>query len=145
MLDPRSAMARPTTKIQAEARNQPQTSPTGPAGTENDKVLAIEGSKPIIANAIPKTSIMLKLRRSSCLYLVKSISAQYNLRPYGRMYTNPIFASTAASSSLARFVSTTKEPRRLDGALVSAPSGIASFESATILFSRYDGTQSKSR
>ena len=66
---PRSAMASPTTKMQPLARNQPQTNPTGPAGMEKDRVLAIEGSKPMIENAIPKTSIMLKLRRSSCLYL----------------------------------------------------------------------------
>lgn len=30
--EPRSAMASPTTKIKAEATNQPHTRPTGPAG-----------------------------------------------------------------------------------------------------------------
>lgn len=66
--DPRSAMATPTTKIHPEARNQPQTIPTGPAGIEKDRVDAIEGRSPMILNAIPKTSIIVKLRRSSCLY-----------------------------------------------------------------------------
>lgn len=46
MLDPKSAMANPTTKMNMEARNHPQTNPTGPAGMENDKVLAIEGGDP---------------------------------------------------------------------------------------------------
>lgn len=51
-----------------EAMNQPQTIPAGPAGIENASVEAIEGSKPMILNAIPKTSIIEKFRRSSCLY-----------------------------------------------------------------------------
>ena len=50
-----------------EARNQPQTSPTGPAGMEYASVDAIEGSKPMIEKAMPKTSIILKLRLNSCL------------------------------------------------------------------------------
>ena len=80
---PKSAIAKPTTKIRPDAMNHPQTSPTGPAGIEYDSVLAILGSRPMILKAIPKTSIMVKLRRSSCLY--------------------PSLARTAASSSLDRF------------------------------------------
>ena len=41
---------------------------------EYESVLAMEGSKPMIAKAIPKTSTMLKFRRSSCLYLFQSQS-----------------------------------------------------------------------
>ena len=66
--DPRSAMASPTMKINMEAINQPQIIPTGPAGIEKAKVEAIEGSNPIMEKAIPNTSIIVKLRRSSCLY-----------------------------------------------------------------------------
>ena len=51
-----------------DARNQPQTIPAGPAGIENASVDAMDGSKPMILNAIPKTSIIEKFRRSSCLY-----------------------------------------------------------------------------
>ena len=54
-------------KMNAEATNQPQTIPAGPAGIEKARVEAIEGSNPMIENAIPKTSIVVKLRRSSCL------------------------------------------------------------------------------
>jgi hypothetical protein len=68
MADPRSAMASATTNIIIDARNHPHAIPTGPAGIEKDKVDAIEGSNPIILNAIPKTSMRVKLRRSSCLY-----------------------------------------------------------------------------
>ena len=68
MAEPRSAIASPTTKINIDARNQPHTIPTGPAGMENESVDAIEGNKPMILNAMPKTSINVKLRRSSCLY-----------------------------------------------------------------------------
>ncbi len=56
-------------KMNIDAKNQPQTRPTGPAGIEYVRVEAIEGSKPIIENAMPNTSIMLKLRLNSCLYL----------------------------------------------------------------------------
>ena len=55
-------------KINMDARNHPQTMPAGPAGIENASVDAIEGSSPMILNAMPKTSIIVKLRRSSCLY-----------------------------------------------------------------------------
>jgi len=55
-------------KMNMEARNHPQTIPIGPAGMENERVEAMEGSSPMILKAIPKTSIMVKLRRSSCLY-----------------------------------------------------------------------------
>lgn len=54
-------------KMNIEAKNQPQTSPTGPAGIEYANVEAIDGSRPMIENAMPKTSIMLKLRLNSCL------------------------------------------------------------------------------
>lgn len=67
MADPKSAIASATTKMSIEARNQPHTIPTGPAGMENAKVEAIEGIRPIMLNAIPKTSIIEKFRRSSCL------------------------------------------------------------------------------
>ncbi len=66
--DPRSAMARPTMKMNMDARNHPQTRPTGPAGMEYARVLAIEGSRPMMEKAIPKISKRVKLRRSSCLY-----------------------------------------------------------------------------
>jgi hypothetical protein len=68
MEDPRSAIARPTIKMNMEAKNHPQTSPTGPAGMEYASVLAIEGNRPMIENAIPKISNRVKFRRSSCLY-----------------------------------------------------------------------------
>lgn len=42
------------------ARNQPQTMPTGPAGIEYANVLAIDGSRPMMLKAMPKTSIMVK-------------------------------------------------------------------------------------
>lgn len=45
-----------------------QTIPTGPAGIEYDSVEAMDGKSPIILNAIPKTSIIVKFRRNSCLY-----------------------------------------------------------------------------
>ena len=45
-----------------------QTIPTGPAGTEYASVEAMDGKSPMILNAIPKTSIIVKLRRNSCLY-----------------------------------------------------------------------------
>ena len=61
-------MANPTTKIKPVARNQPQTKPAGPAGIEYDKVDAIDGKRPMILKAIPKISIIVKFRRSSCLY-----------------------------------------------------------------------------
>ena len=44
-----------------------QTIPTGPAGIEYASVEAIDGKSPIILNAIPKTSIIVKFRRNSCL------------------------------------------------------------------------------
>lgn len=68
MAEPRSAIATPTTKMNMEARNQPQTMPTGPAGMEKASVEAMDGRSPIMLKAIPKTSSMVKLRRSSCLY-----------------------------------------------------------------------------
>jgi len=76
--DPRSAMASPTMKMNIEATNQPQTIPTGPAGIEKASVEAIDGSNPMIEKAIPKTSIMVKLRRSSCLYPSLAILGQLN-------------------------------------------------------------------
>jgi hypothetical protein len=66
--EPRSAIATPTMKMNMEARNHPQTMPTGPAGTEKESVEAMDGRSPMMLNAIPNTSIMVKLRRSSCLY-----------------------------------------------------------------------------
>ena len=68
MAEPKSAIATPTTKMNIDAKNQPQTMPAGPAGIEKERVDAIEGRRPMILKAIPKTSIMVKLRRSSCLY-----------------------------------------------------------------------------
>ena len=44
-----------------------QTSPTGPAGIEYDNVDAIDGKRPMMLNEIPNISIMVKLRRNSCL------------------------------------------------------------------------------
>ena len=64
---PRSAIARPTMNMNMEARNHPQTKPTGPAGIEYANVEAIEGSRPIMLKAIPKTSSIEKLRFNSCL------------------------------------------------------------------------------
>ena len=79
-------MASPTTKMRPEAKNQPlqlsvaswryevatvsltQTIPAGPAGIENDSVDAMDGKSPIILKAMPKTSIIVKFRRNSCLY-----------------------------------------------------------------------------
>jgi hypothetical protein len=66
--DPRSAIATETTKINIDARNQPHTIPAGPAGIEKESVEAMEGSRPMILNAMPKTSIIVKFLRSSCLY-----------------------------------------------------------------------------
>lgn len=45
-----------------------QTIPTGPAGIEYDSVEAMDGKSPIILKAMPKTSIIVKFRRNSCLY-----------------------------------------------------------------------------
>ena len=45
-----------------------QTIPTGPAGIEYASVEAIEGRRPMIEKAMPKTSIKVKFRRNSCLY-----------------------------------------------------------------------------
>lgn len=86
MADAKSAMARPTTKMNMLARNQPyvakvsfteksliplevltHTKPAGPAGSEYDNVLAMEGSSPMIENAMPKTSNKVKFRLNSCL------------------------------------------------------------------------------
>ena len=44
-----------------------QTIPTGPAGIEYASVEAIEGRRPMMEKAIPKTSIKVKFRRNSCL------------------------------------------------------------------------------
>ena len=44
-----------------------QTIPTGPAGRENESVDAIEGTKPMMLNAIAKTCVVEYCRRSSCL------------------------------------------------------------------------------
>ena len=35
---------------------------------ENDSVDAMDGKSPIILKAMPKTSIIVKFRRNSCLY-----------------------------------------------------------------------------
>ena len=79
-------MASPTTKMRPEAKNHPlklsaptwhyevaivcltQTIPAGPAGIEYDNVDAMDGKSPIMLKAIPKTSIIAKFRRNSCLY-----------------------------------------------------------------------------
>ena len=45
-----------------------QTIPTGPAGMEYASVEAMDGKSPMILKAIPKTSIIVKFRRNSCLY-----------------------------------------------------------------------------
>lgn len=72
---PKSAIARPTTKMNMEAKNQLHTMPAGPDGMEYANVLAIEGSSPMILKAIPKTSIMVKFRRSSALQLVSLLNS----------------------------------------------------------------------
>lgn len=64
---PISAMARPTTKMQPLATNHDQTIPAGPAGREKASVLAMEGRRPMMEKAMPKTSRVEKLRFSSCL------------------------------------------------------------------------------
>jgi hypothetical protein len=61
----------------------------------------------IIENAIPNTSIILKFRRSSCLYLSSSSTYAHVVSSND---TYPIFAKTAASSSVARAGSTVIEP-----------------------------------
>ena len=66
--EPKSAIATATTNMNMDAKNHPHTMPTGPAGIEKERVDAMEGRRPMILKAIPKTSIMVKLRRSSCLY-----------------------------------------------------------------------------
>lgn len=50
------------------AVNHPQTIPTGPAGSENDKVDAIEGTSPMILNATANTCAVEYCLFSSCLY-----------------------------------------------------------------------------
>lgn len=67
--DPKSAIANPTMNMNMEGKNQPQTNPTGPAGIEKASVEAMLGSRPMIEKAMPKTSIIEKLRLNSCLYL----------------------------------------------------------------------------
>ena len=42
--------------------------PTGPAGIEKDSVDAMEGKRPMMLKAIAPTSIVVKVRLSSCLY-----------------------------------------------------------------------------
>lgn len=79
---PKSAIARPTTKIQPLARNHDHTIPAGPAGSEKARVLAMDGRRPMMEKAIPKTSSVEKFRFNSCLY--------------------PILANSSASASLAR-------------------------------------------
>lgn len=76
---PKSAIANPTTKMNALAVNHPfrimsvfnpsqnilsltQTRPAGPAGREYARVDAMDGRRPIIEKAIPKTSIIVKFR-----------------------------------------------------------------------------------
>ncbi len=49
-------------KMNIEAKNQLQTIPAGPAGIEYARVLAIDGNRPMMLNAMPKTSIIVKLR-----------------------------------------------------------------------------------
>jgi hypothetical protein len=51
-------MANPTSKMKKLATSHPHTIPTGPAGTENDNVDAIDGSSPMILKAIAKTWIV---------------------------------------------------------------------------------------
>ena len=54
--------------------------PTGPAGIEYAKVEAMEGKSPMMLKEMPKTSIMVKLRRNSCLYPIPAVSQhQYAL------------------------------------------------------------------
>lgn len=58
----------PTDKIHIDAASQPHVIPTGPAGNENAKLDAIDGSKDMILNAIPNTSRTEKFLLSSGLY-----------------------------------------------------------------------------
>jgi hypothetical protein len=72
-------MASPTIKMNMEAKNHPQTNPTGPAGSEYANVEAMDGRRPMMLKAIPKTSIMVKFRFNSCLYLL-IVSEKQKLR-----------------------------------------------------------------
>jgi hypothetical protein len=73
-----------------EARNQPQTIPAGPAGMEKARVLAIDGNKPIMLNAMPNTSIIVKLR-FSCSY----VNILYQHKSYSTIFP-PLVCSPAA-------------------------------------------------
>jgi hypothetical protein len=101
MAEPRSAIATPTTKMNMEARNHPQTMPTGPAGMEKASVEAMDGRSPIILNAIPKTSIIVKLRRSSCLYpsLARFVSDTALILPRWLYLPNSSASASLASNS----------------------------------------------
>ena len=95
----RSAIASPTMNINIEARNHDHTIPAGPAGIEYANVLAIDGSSPMIEKAMPKTSIMVKFRRSSCLY--PSLAGRL-VSMLGYFLDSNAIPSIAASSSLER-------------------------------------------
>lgn len=49
-----------------------QTIPTGPAGNENETVDAIDGTRPMILNAIAKTCGVEYWRFNSCLYPMRA-------------------------------------------------------------------------
>ena len=77
-----------------------QTMPTGPAGMEYASVEAMDGSNPMMEKAMPKTSISVKLRRSSCLYPSFAISTSDLVTHYHSRHM--FLPSTAASSSVER-------------------------------------------
>lgn len=62
-----------------------QTIPTGPAGSEKETVDAIEGTSPMILNAIANTCGVEYWRFSSCLYPIraKPVSARPTQSPSG--------------------------------------------------------------
>ena len=65
---------------------------------EYDSVEAMDGKSPIILKAIPKTSIIVKFRRNSCLYPSFAGSSVRHFRYPGYLD----LPKTAASSSFAR-------------------------------------------
>lgn len=123
--EPRSAIATPTMKINMDATNQPHTMPAGPAGMEKESVDAIDGRSPIILKAMPKTSTMVKLRRSSCLYpsLADVLRRQHGLTT-SRADLEYSPRSSASASLARRALSGTLERLLVDfskSMLISAP------------------------
>lgn len=76
--------------------------PTGPAGIEKDSVDAMEGKRPMILKAIAPTSIVVKVRLSSCLY--------------------PSFAKAMCQSNLFQLIQHNYTPKKA-ASLSSARSG----------------------